>query len=101
MLRRLSRLFVIKTRFEALAVIYALAVGGAERGIHYLHEYPGLGGYLLFAACGGSVLMAGAKILDAVTPAPVAKAVASGGAERRRGERRTIDRRQAPPARPA
>jgi len=66
MLRRLCRLFVIHTRWEAWAVIYALALGATTRGFHYLDVYPGAGGYLLFAACTGAVFMAGAKILDAV-----------------------------------
>lgn len=65
-LERIGRLFIIKTRFEALAVIYALALGAVERGSHYLEKYPGLGGWLLFLACTGTVLMAGAKILDCV-----------------------------------
>ena len=81
MLRRLCRLFVIRTRLEAWAVIYALALGATTRGIHYLAEYPGAGGYLLFTACTGAVFMAGAKILDAVP-------------RRWRGEeRRSVERR--------
>ncbi len=63
-LRKLGRLFVIKTKIEAYMVIYALGLGAAERGTHYLEIYPGYGGYLLFAACTGSVFMAGAKMLD-------------------------------------
>jgi hypothetical protein len=31
-MRKLARLFVIKNRIEAFAIIYALALGGAERG---------------------------------------------------------------------
>ncbi len=64
MLRKISRLFVIKTRFEALLIIYALALGATARGTHYLQDYPGIGGKLLFLACTGAVFMAGAKILD-------------------------------------
>lgn len=64
MLKRIGKLFVIKTRWEALAVIYALALGAVQRGLHYLDEYPGFGGWLLFAACTGAVFMAGAKILE-------------------------------------
>ena len=64
MLRKISRLFVIKTRFEAFLIIYALALGATSRGATYLDEYPGWGGYLLFLACTGAVFMAGAKILD-------------------------------------
>jgi hypothetical protein len=68
MMNKLVRLFLIKTRLEAYAVIYALAVGATTRGFVFLHQYPGTGGYLLFAACTGAVFMAGAKILDATRP---------------------------------
>jgi len=64
MLRKVSRLFTIKTRFEAFLLIYALALGATTRGAHYLIQYPGWGGYLLFLACTGAVFLAGAKILD-------------------------------------
>ncbi|WP_353203439.1 hypothetical protein [Sphingomonas sp.] len=63
---RFSRLFVIKSKFEAFAVIYALALGAVERGVHYLDQYPGFGGWLLFAVCPIAVFMAGARILDSV-----------------------------------
>jgi hypothetical protein len=64
MLRKIGRLFVIKTRVEAYIIIYALATGAAQRGSHYIGQYPGLGGKMLFWACMGSVLLAGVKILD-------------------------------------
>jgi hypothetical protein len=64
MFRKIARLFVIKTRLEAFAVIYAIAVGAVGRGIVYLQHYPGAPGYLLFAACTGAVFMAGGKLLD-------------------------------------
>lgn len=64
MLRKVSRLFVIKTRFEAFLIIYALGLGATERGTHYLTQFPGWGGKLLFVACTAAVFMAGAKILD-------------------------------------
>jgi hypothetical protein len=66
MWRKLARLFVIKTKFEAFVVIYALGLGAVERGIHYLHQYPGFAGKLLFVVCPVSVFMAGARILDSV-----------------------------------
>ena len=47
MLKRLARLFVIKTRLEAYLVTYAIAVGSVERGVHYMQNYPGNGGVLL------------------------------------------------------
>lgn len=64
MLRKIGRLFVIKNRFEACAVIYALAVGACQRGLHYTEQYPGFAGWLLFAACTGAVFMAGARLLE-------------------------------------
>ena len=64
MLSTIARLFKIKTRFEAYAIIYALALGATARGAHYLTLYPGWGGKLLFLACTGAVFMGGAKILD-------------------------------------
>ena len=68
MLRRLGRLFVIKTRWEAIAVIYALAVGAVDRGFHYVERFPGFSGWLLFAACTGVVFMAGARLMDLTRP---------------------------------
>lgn len=64
MWRKFARLFVIKNRFEAMAVIYALAVGAVERGVHYLDQYPGPGGGLLMICCTGSVFMAGARLME-------------------------------------
>jgi hypothetical protein len=78
MWKKFKRLFVIKTRFEACAIIYALALGAVTRGEAYLKEYPGFAGYLLFAACTGAVFMAGAKLLEATRP--------DSGARRRRND---------------
>ncbi len=64
MLRKIKRLFVIKTPIEAYMIIYALALGAVERGSAYLVRFPGFGGKLLFLACTGAVFLAGAKILD-------------------------------------
>lgn len=69
-LRKIGRLFTIKTRIEAWLVTYAIAVGAVERGQHYLHTYPGYGGYLLALACTGVVFVAGPKLLDSVKPKP-------------------------------
>ena len=66
MLRKIARLFKIKTRVEAFLIIYALALGAVERGSAYLVQYPGWGGKLLFLACTGAVFLAGAKILDCI-----------------------------------
>lgn len=65
MIKKLGRLFTIRTRYEAFAVIYAIAVGAVGRGIHYLQNYPGWVGYFLFASCTAAVFIAGGKILDA------------------------------------
>jgi len=66
MLKKIGRLFIIKTRLEAWLVIYAIALGAVERGRHYLDTYPGWGGWLLAIACTGVVFLAGGKLLDAV-----------------------------------
>ncbi len=81
MWKKLTRLFVVKTRLEAYAVIYALAVGAVTRGETYLGQYPGITGWVFFAACTGAVFLAGAKILDATPP------------KRKGRERRRLDRR--------
>lgn len=64
MFAKVKKLFTVTSRFEAFLLIYALAVGACERGIHYLTIYPGFGGTLLFLACTGSVFLAGGMILD-------------------------------------
>ncbi|QYU69284.1 hypothetical protein J4558_03840 [Leptolyngbya sp. 15MV] len=74
MLRKLGRLFVIKNRFEAYLIIFALALGAMERGTHYLAQFPGYGGWVLFLACSGAVFLGGAKILDALRYEQEAKA---------------------------
>jgi hypothetical protein len=66
MWKRIVSLFTIKTKFEAFLVIYGLGNGAVERGIHYLHQYPGVGGWLLFSVCPIAVFMAGARILDSL-----------------------------------
>ena len=82
MLKKIARLFTIKTRFEAFAVIYAIAVGAVGRGYDYLALYPGPAGSLFFAACTAAVFIAGGKILDATDRKR------KDGEERRGGERR-------------
>ena len=66
MFTRIASLFVIKTKFEAFLVLYGLATGATERGMHYLQQYPGTGGWVLFAVCPLAVFMAGARILDSI-----------------------------------
>lgn len=70
MLRKIGRLFTIKTRVEAWLVIYAIAVGAVERGRLYLDLYPGWAGWMLAVACTGVVFLAGAKLLDSVRVVP-------------------------------
>ena len=82
MLSKIGRLFIIKTRFEAWMVIYAIAVGSMERGQHYMAQYPGYGGYLLALACTGVVFVAGAKLLDA-TPRKVRAAAGAAVSDNR------------------
>ena len=72
LLKKIGRLFTIKTRLEAWVVTYAIALGAVERGQHYLETYPGVGGWLLALACTGVVFLAGAKLLDSVKPQPAA-----------------------------
>ena len=72
MLKRLARLFTIKTRFEAFLVTYAIAVGAVERGRHYLELYPGALGWTFALLCTGVVFLAGGKLLDSVRPAVAA-----------------------------
>lgn len=75
MLRKIGRLFVIKTRFEAWVVTYAIALGAVERGRHYIETIPGWPGWLLALACTGVVFLAGAKLLDSVRmPQPAVQA---------------------------
>lgn len=83
--RRLGRLFVIKTRWEAWAVTWAIALGAVERGKAYLLTYPGALGWLFFALCCGVVFVAGAKLLDSVRtePQPAAGAKVHWHARRR------------------
>lgn len=76
---KIGRLFVIKTRIEAFLIIFALALGAAERGSIYLRQYPGFGGKLLFLACTGAVFMAGAKILDCLRHEREAARAGAGG----------------------
>jgi hypothetical protein len=71
MWNKIARLFIIKNKFEAFAVIYALGLGSVERGVHYLQQYPGFGGWMLFSVCPIAVFMAGARIIDSVERARI------------------------------
>src|SRR4051812_47375480 len=84
MLRKIGRLFTIKTRFEAFLVIYAIAVGAVERGQHYIATYQGPAGWTLALACTGVVFLAGGKLLDAVRKPQPAVAMPAYAAPARR-----------------
>ena len=102
LLRKLGRLFMIKTRFEAWVVIYAIALGAVERGRHYLDVYPGWIGWMFAAACTGVVFLAGAKLLDSVRVAAPAPAMAAGPfLNPRRAPRDALIRRSRPRLRPS
>ena len=75
MLTRLGRLFTIKTRWEAWAVIWAITLGAVERGKAYLETYSGATGWLFFLACVAVVFLAGGKLLDSVRPTEQPKPV--------------------------
>src|SRR3546814_20196134 len=74
MLKKIGRLFVIKTRLEACLIIYALAVGAMARGAAYLLEYPGYVGKVLLLASPGSVFLAGSTIFDSMRCEPATEA---------------------------
>jgi hypothetical protein len=97
MLRKIGRLFTIKTKWEAWLVIYAIALGAVERGAHYQLIYPGWMGWMLAAACLGVVFLAGGKLLDSVRPAAAAIAFGPYSAARRR---EPLIRRNRPRRRP-
>ncbi|WP_322597068.1 hypothetical protein [Sphingomicrobium arenosum] len=102
MLKKIARLFTIKTRFEAALVTYAIALGAVMRGQTFAQQFPGLFGTFLFLACLGVVFLAGAKLFDAVRPADPAILLGNwegparhyrSPALRRRQRRRATDRR--------
>lgn len=72
--KRFARLFIIKTRWEAWAVIWAITLGAVERGKVYLGVYPGWTGWMFFVACAAVVIIAGPKLLDSVRPQKPARA---------------------------
>lgn len=63
---KLKRLFTIRTKFEAFLAIYAIALGASARGVHYLSDYPGLGGQILFFTCCAAVMVVGGLLIDGV-----------------------------------
>ncbi len=65
-MKKLKRLFQIKTKFEVFLITYALGMGAVERGLVYMQQYPGKLGWVFFCLCTGSVFLAAAKMLEAV-----------------------------------
>ena len=65
-MKKVARLFQIKTKTEVFLITYALGLGAVKRGEAYLIQYPGFGGKLLFICCLGAVMVAAAKMLEAV-----------------------------------
>ena len=63
---KIKRLFSIRTKFEAFLIIYGLGLGAVDRGMHYVEQYPGWGGWMLFALCPIAVFMAGGRLIDSV-----------------------------------
>jgi hypothetical protein len=65
-MKKLKRLFQIKTKAEVFLVTYPLALGAIKRGQDYMVQYPGKTGWLFMALCVGTVFLAAAKMLQAV-----------------------------------
>jgi hypothetical protein len=65
-MKKLKRLFTIKTKLEVFLITYALALGAVKRGQEYLVQYPGKLGWVFFCLTTGAVFLASAKMLQAV-----------------------------------
>ena len=65
-MKKLARLFQIKTKAEVFLITYPLALGAVKRGQDYMEQYQGKIGCLFFALCMGAVFLASAKMLQAV-----------------------------------
>jgi hypothetical protein len=65
-MKKLTRLFQVKTKFEVFLITYALGLGAVKRGEDYLMQYPGKIGWVFFALCTGAVFVASAKMLEAI-----------------------------------
>ena len=65
-MKKLKRLFQIKTKFQVFLITYALGLGAVMRGQDYMHQYPGNIGKVFFILCTGAVFLASAKMLEAV-----------------------------------
>lgn len=65
-MKKLARMFQVKTKTEVFLITYALGLGAVKRGEDYLLQYPGNLGWLFFMLCTGAVFVASAKMLQAV-----------------------------------
>lgn len=65
-MKKLARLFQIKTKLEVFLITYALGMGAAMRGQEYLAQYPGAIGKIFFLLCTFAVFLASSKMLEAV-----------------------------------
>ena len=65
-MKKLKRLFQIKTKAEVFLVTYPLALGAVKRGQDYMEHYQGKIGWVFFALCMGAVFLASSKMLQAV-----------------------------------
>lgn len=65
-MKKITRLFTIKTKFEVFLITYALGLGAAERGKDYMLQYPGNIGKMFFVLCTVAVFIAASKMLEAI-----------------------------------
>jgi hypothetical protein len=65
-MKKIARLFQIKTKFEVFLITYALGLGAVKRGQDYMMQYPGKIGWVFFLLCTGAVFVAAGKMLEAV-----------------------------------
>ncbi len=65
-MKKLGRLFQIKTKLEVYLITYPLALGAVKRGQEYMVTYPGKIGWVFLALTTGAVFLASAKMLEAV-----------------------------------
>ena len=65
-MKKIKRLFQIKTKLEVFLITYALGLGAVMRGQDYMQQYPGNIGKMFFVLSTGAVFLAAAKMLEAV-----------------------------------
>jgi hypothetical protein len=65
-MKKIARLFTIKTKLEVFLITYALGLGAAERGKDYMLQYPGNAGKVFFVLCTVAVFIAASKMLEAI-----------------------------------